>query len=188
MPALFAISLLLFGCTDGGGGESEESEKVVAPAVFMEDVCTSMSDWLASFLAGYNQVQALEPDASVAQSKRAFGRFLDDAVRSTDRLIGSIEDAGQPDVEGGDEFVSNLTSSLEQASAALEEASGQLDSLPDDPTRFREAAIDLGDTVREQLGVAGEAISKGVPEPIQKAQADTPACQSLGGGIGPPPQ
>jgi hypothetical protein len=186
IASLLLAALLSFACTDdGGNGGTEEQDSGVAPRVFMEDVCTAMSDWLADFLAGYQQVQSLDPDASVEQGKEALDRFLNEAIASTEELQQAVSDAGVPDVEGGDGFASGLLGALDQAATALEEARDRLAGLPNDPTQFRKAAIALGDTVRQQLGAAGDAIGENVPA-LQEAAANTPSCQSLGGTPGGP--
>ena len=181
---LVSATLLLGACTDDGGDSENEPElNTVAADKFMEEVCTSLSDWLSEFLAGYQQVTGLDPDASVQQVKRTLEDFLDNAVASTEELIGAIEEAGLPDVSGGEDFASRLSASLEQATVALGDARAQMAELPDDPTRFRKAARELGDTVRAQLAAAGEAIGQLGPDLSTVAQ-NTPSCQSLGGAVG----
>jgi hypothetical protein len=151
----------------------------------MEDVCTAMSDWLADFLAGYQEVQSLDPNASVKQGKRSLDRFLTEAIASTEELQEAVTEAGRPDVAGGEDFAANLIEALDRAAAALDDARDQLAGLPNDPTRFRAAVTALGDTVREQLSAAGDAIGKQVPA-LQEAATNTPACQSVGGAGGAP--
>jgi hypothetical protein len=151
----------------------------------MDEVCTAMSDWLADFLAGYQEVQSLDPNASVQQGKKSLDRFLTEAIASTEELQEAIADAGLPDVPGGGDFSANLVAALDRAAAALDKARDQLAGLPNDPTRFRTAVTALGDTVREQLSAAGDAIGEQVPA-LQEAAANTPACQSIGGAAGAP--
>jgi hypothetical protein len=184
---LLAMALMLPGCTDDGTeGSNSPSDNAVSAATFMDDVCTSMSDWLADFLAGYQDVRGLDPDSSAQQVKKALDEFLAEAIASTRELQTAVREAGTPEVEGGEGFAARLIDALDQAAAALEDARDQLAGLPNDPTRFRAAAIALGDTVREQLAAAGDAIRQDVPA-LRKAAQDTPACQSLGGSFEGPP-
>jgi hypothetical protein len=184
VAALLLATMFGAACTDDGTSSQEEPEpRTVAAGAFMEDVCTSISNWLADFLAGNQEVAALEPNASVEQSRKKLETFLDNAVASTDELIDAVEEAGVPDASGGESFASRLTGSLEQASSALDDAQAQLAQVPDDPARFREATLQIGDTVRAQLAAATDALGELGPALTQVAR-DTPACQSLGGAVG----
>jgi hypothetical protein len=187
LAVLLAAALLVPACTgDDGSDDGGQSTNTVGAGRFMEDVCTAMSDWLAGFLAGYQQVRSLDPNASAQQGKESLDTFLTEAIVSTEELQQAITEAGRPDVAGGDDFSSNLIDALDRALVAFRDARDRLKGLPNDPTKFRTAVAALGDTVREQLAAAGDAIGQNVPA-LQEAAADTPACQSLGGAVGGPP-
>jgi hypothetical protein len=186
---LLSATLLLAACTgDEGsnGGEDDQSQGVSATA-YMDGVCTALSDWLADFLAGNEEVAGLDPDASVQEGKEKLENFLTDAVNNTEQAIDRLEVAGTPEVEGGSEFATRLITALEQARDALENASSRLDGLSNDPTEFQKELRDLGDTVRAQLNSAGTALGEMI-EPLREVAQNTPSCQSLGGafGGGPP--
>ncbi|MEO8324059.1 MAG: hypothetical protein ABI571_07990 [Actinomycetota bacterium] len=169
---VIAVSALVSGACGG-------SERVEASS-FMKDVCTSVNDWVTSIQErGGNLGSELTGEPS--QAKEKLDEFLGQAVEATDTLIAAIDEAGIPDVDGGEDIADALKKTFETAKKALEDAQAQVADLPeDDPAAFSEQSTALGTDIQTAMGDLGATLGD-APEELTKAAEDEPACQQLGG-------
>ena len=195
---LWALALIMvFAFIACGGGDDPEpaaeepTEASEAPAEspaaetataeeFVSTLCTSMGDWVTNLQEGQSEVQANVEPGNIQSGIDALTTFFDSAVSATDELIASIEGAGVPDIDGGEEIQQELLTKFGEAKAALESARDQVASLPsDDPQAFADAAQDLGTTIQTQLSSIGDALSALSQADLDAAAAADPACSSL---------
>ena len=169
-----ASSLVLFaGACGGGGGDGTD------PGTYASDICTAVGDWITAIQSGAAEIQQSEDPQGGIEALRS---FLEDAVAETETLISEVEDAGAPDVDGGEEFAEELRGAFEEAKTVLEDARDQASDLPtDDPAAFTEAAGELGTSVQEALGAVGSELSEPESEELSTAFEEEEACTSVGG-------
>lgn len=191
--ALALVLVLVFTACGGddGGGDTEAapetsqttsaSPSTVGAQEYVATLCTEMQNWLTKLQEGQTQVQeTVQPGADPADGQAALATFFDGAVTATDELITAIEDAGVPDVEGGETISQDILAKFQDAKAALESARAQVDSLPtNDPQAFADAAQELGTTIQSQLQSIGDALSTLSQPELDQAAAQEPACTSL---------
>lgn len=146
----------------------------------MKDVCTSVNDWVTSIQErGANLGSELSGEAS--QAKEKLDEFLGQAVEATDTLIAAIDEAGVPDVDGGEDIANALKETFEKAKEALEDAQARVADLPeDDPAAFSEQAATLGTDIQTAMGDLGSTLEE-APEELTEAAKDEPACQEVAG-------
>ena len=178
--ALFAAgSLGLAGCGGDGGGDT------VSADAFAQDICTSVGDWVQTVQDKAGAIgESIDPNASPEEGKEALGNFLGEIVADTEQLVSEVEDAGVPDVDGGEEISQDLTAAFEEAQRILEDAQADVEDFPtDDPQAFAEAAGNLGPSVQEALGEVGNSLqSTDSAEELQQAFEDEAACAEVQGG------
>lgn len=167
----FAAGLLLGGC--GGGG--------TAPEEWAADVCNGLQEYITQVTDVQTDVQnAVSPETTPEEGRTLLGTAFDRMIESTDELIGKIEDAGTPDVEGGEEVADKLVAGLTDVKEALENARPKIDELPDDPAAFQTEAQALGQEVQTELQGIGDAISAIQAPELEEATQDVEACQGVG--------
>jgi hypothetical protein len=170
LAAAAALVALFAGACGGGDG--------VDPDDYASDICTAVGDWVTAIQDGAGEITTTEDPASGVE---AIQSFLDDAVSETEDLISEVEDAGAPDVTGGEEFADQLVSAFEEAKTVLEETRDSAADLPtDDPAAFSEAATELGGSVQEALGAVGSELSEPEAEELSTAFEENEACTSIG--------
>ena len=189
--ALASVLVLVFVACGGDDGDEEAapeasettsaSPSTVGAQEYVSTLCTEMQNWLTKLQEGQTQVQqTVQPGADPAEGQAALATFFDSAVTATEELITAIEDAGVPDVEGGEAISQDILTKFQDAKEALESARAQVDTLPtDDPQAFGRAAQELGTAVQSQLESIGDALSTLSQPELDEAAAQEPACTSL---------
>ena len=181
--------LALAACGDddegGGGGDGGSGEKVSAEA-YATDVCDSTQEWVSDL-----QTRATDltkdlgggADVSPADGKEALVGFMEDVITDTEDWAQAVEDAGVPDVDGGEEYAQDFQTAAEDAKGVLEETQAGVENLPtDNEQRFAREAEKVGDATSESLGKVGDAISASESKELQTAFEDTPSCKKLAAG------
>jgi hypothetical protein len=165
-----SLALLAGACGGGDGGADPES--------YAADICSAVGDWVTAIQEGAGEIQPTEdPQGGID----ALQSFLDDAVAETEDLISAVDDAGAPDVDGGEEFADDLKAAFEEAKTVLEDARDQAADLPtDDPAAFTEAASELGTSVQEALGAVGGELTEPDSEELTTAFEETEECSAIG--------
>ena len=172
LVSVLAVSALISGACGGSEG--------VEASAFMKDVCTSVTEWVTSIQERAGNLGG-ELTGEASQAKEKLDEFLGQAVEATDTLIAAIDEAGIPDVDGGEDIASALKETFENAKKALEDAQARVADLPeDDPAAFSEQASALGADIQTAMGDLGTTLEE-APEELTQAAEDEPACQELGG-------
>jgi hypothetical protein len=181
LTAMVAASLVLAACggdDDGDGGGDSVSAEDYASAV-----CTSTQDWVGGLQKRATDLQgALGSNATPEEGKNALAGFLDDVLADTDDWVAALDEAGVPDVDGGEAAADELRSAAEDAKGVLEDTRARVDDLPtDDEQQFAREAGEVGSATQESLGKVGDAISEPESKDLRDALQDAPACSQLAG-------
>jgi hypothetical protein len=174
MLAVAAVTgALLSGC-GGGGGSSQAS-----PSAYVKSVCSSVGGWLASVKARGAQLNTIKT-ASPAQGRQELQGFFAGVIADTDKALAAIKAAGVPKVSNGQQVASAFQNVFTQFKTVMTQSEAQVNQLPtNSPTAFKAAADRIAATIRQSLsGLASGLSALRTPE-LQKAAAQTPACQSL---------
>jgi hypothetical protein len=164
--AVLIPGLVLVGC---GGGTSPED--------YAAAVCNSTGDWIDSLQGSAEALQDSVNTDNPEEAKQLILDFLDDTINDTDELLGEVEEAGSPDVDGGEEFADDVTELFDQARDALANAQNEVEGLPtDDVQTFSQKASELG-------SLLGQVMANFEPprnEEMEQAFEDANACSDIG--------
>jgi hypothetical protein len=171
--AVVASVFVLAACSsDNGveGGTTDDGGEGPAPATADADgyaaaVCGALTDWMTAIEDGNTELQSsLENETDLEAVKQRLLEFLDDTIASTDEMLGSIEDAGAPDVDNGEEIHQQLLELLGRASTAFQDARDTVDGLDaSDPQA-------LG-TGLQELGTSLQAAFADVENPLENTDS-----------------
>ena len=149
-------------------------------------VCGAVGSWLT----GINELGAqlgtdVQGIADLDEGRDLLVTFMEDVVGLTDDMLGSVEDAGAPDIERGDELAADLLAALEPVKATFEDAVVEAQNLPtDDPATFSAAATELGNSITGSQGefqAQFDALQQEYDSPeINVAFETVPACAQVG--------
>jgi hypothetical protein len=177
--AILAVSVALAACggDDDGGGNSVSAED------YASAICSATQDWVEGLQQRATDLPgSLGTNATPEEGKEALAGFLDDVITDTDDWISALSDAGDPDVDGGEQAAEDLRNAAEEAKGVLEDTRDRVDDLPtDDEQRFAQEAGEVGSATQESLGKVGDAISEPESEELRNALQDTPECSQLAG-------
>lgn len=163
---------------DGGGGGGGGATETVSAEEYANSVCTAMTDWLAGIQelsASIGETQTASPE----EGKQALVQLLADMSEETGRLVTAVEEAGAPDVEGGEAVADQLVSAFGQTREALEEAEAKVEGLPTDQQGFQQGVAELGPTLQDALSGITDSLSEPESEELRKAFEDEPACSEI---------
>ncbi len=179
--ALAAILLcgagLLTACggdDEGGGGGGD----TVSASSFASDVCSAVGDWAGGIQEESQQISSAFQSGSPEEGKQILEDFIGGAVDRTDDLIAEVEEAGVPDVDGGEEYADQLRDAFEAARNVLADVQAEAADLPSDPQAFGQAAQELGSGVQEALGAVGESVEQPDSPELEEAFEEEEACAS----------
>ncbi len=178
VSVVLAAGLFLGACGgDDGGGDAAQA--------YASSICTAFSTWVQD-IQQRNQTltSALNPQSTPAEGKEQLQVFLDSIIQDTDKLIGSVQAAGVPDVEGGQAAATQIRAAAAQAKTSFENAREQVDQLPtDDPAGFQAGAQQVGSQIGSSLSGLGEELrNRSQSEEIRQAFQDSPTCARLRSG------
>ena len=195
---LMALVLAACGGDDNAGGDTGSSTGTtgtttaatgtsgggsVSPEEYVKSVCTSMSTWVSDVQNLSNSFGSDVDPTDLEATKNAivdlFGQMLD----ATDTLISSLQAAGTPDIDNGDQIKAALSDSFTQARQALSDAKDQIANLDtSDPTQFATQLQGIGTAIQSSMsGITGSLSGLQAPE-LEQAAANEPACASLAAG------
>jgi len=183
-----SLALLAAGCGDGGDGgstptsgsdtTSETASGGSSDAVAWADkVCSAMKDDVAGMTATPNI------DMSNAQAaKDGVLEYLGKLETALDGVVGAVQDAGTPPVEGGDEAVKGVTDAVGSAKEAVSSAKAKIDAAPvNDPAGFQ-AAFSSAQEDLTKLTELDPTASFDANKELKDAYDKAPACQELESG------
>lgn len=189
--ALGAASALILGACgggdDGGGGESapeaDSGGETVSVDEYAGAVCSALSAWVTDIQDRAATItEGIDPGDAEAGKER-LSEFIGDTVAGTDQLIASVEEAGIPDTEGGEEAAEQIQSGLEQVKTILEDAQDQIADLPtDDPQAFGTGAQEIATSLQEATGEAAGTIDAANSEELSEAFGSNEDCAQYSGG------
>lgn len=179
------------GTGSGSAGAPEESEggggETVSPSAYATSICTGVDDWFQAIQSHTEQLNAATADleGDLDGAKESIQTYIDDVVVATDELLEEVEDAGQPDVDEGDEVAAALHDGFEQVKAEFEKARDEIDAVgTDDAEEFVAEFQRIGG--RLQDGSAMEEAFSGLNrfsdnEELDRAFDEEEACQAISG-------
>lgn len=184
--AALGLSLLLAGGVaacggdddggDGGGGASGES---VSAEAYAADVCGAMQEWLSGIQERTESLGEGLQTGDAAEGKRVLADLLTEMSAETGELITAVEEAGVPDVDGGEEAADSLVSAFEEVQDILDNAQDDIAALSEDPQEFQQGAAELGPTLQQALSGVGESLEEPESEDLKNAFENEESCSSI---------
>lgn len=175
-----ALALGAVSCGGGGGG--------VDPATWVASVCTTLTDWndeLESRTVDLqSEIQAL-PRGDFQGLQDSMLSFIDSVTESSEEAASSLEGAGVPDVQDGEEASEVLVGGIRQAREIFAQARDDIAGLdPDRPQQFADALQEIGARVQQggqEVADAFQAADRqGVGgDQLDQAFNEEPACEPL---------
>jgi hypothetical protein len=149
-------------------------------------VCGSVGTWLTGINDRGAQLNTdVQSVADLGAGRDLLVTFMEDVVGLTDAMLSSVEAAGAPDVENGDQLAADLLAALQPVKTTFEGAVVEAQNLPiDDPNTFSAAATELGNSITNSQGdfqAAFDALQAEYDSPeLNQAFATVPECAQLG--------
>jgi hypothetical protein len=146
---------------------------------YANDLCTALKGWTQDLRDSQAELQAkADPGASLETDRDALQQFVDDAVAATDDLRQEVEDAGEPDIDGGGEVADAFQDAVEDTRSRLETARDEVGDIPaDNPEDYREAVDDFVTNLRTTLEGIDEHFEDVDAPDLDMALDDASACQ-----------
>jgi hypothetical protein len=183
LMVLAAVAFATASCSSSsndGEGDSGETTTTDA-ATYIDGVCTSLSDWKTGLDDDNLALQtALDGTPTPEESKTALVDFLTTTVDGTKAMVSDIEALGVPDVDGGDEIASTLSTELGKVTTLFEGVLDDVENLStDDPQAMVTALGELGTTISDGSAGIGTALGDLDAPELEEAAQDSEACQAL---------
>jgi hypothetical protein len=174
------VSTVIGGLVACGGGND-----TVSARDYVSDVCGAVKQYTDSIQNRVSDIQSNAPQ-NPEEGKELLTSFMSEMINDTDELIASVDGAGIPDVEDGEQIAEEVQTALEDVRQILNNARSQIEDLPtDDPQAFAEGTQEIGTSLQE----SGEGIQSGLSElqsaELEEASQDVEACQEIQGGLAP---
>lgn len=184
--AALGLSLLLAGGVaacggddEGGGGDGGGSTEAVSADAYAADVCGAMQDWLTGIQERTQSLSEGFQTGDPGEGKKLLADLLTEMSEETGELITAVEDAGVPDVDGGEEAADSLSSAFEEVRTILDDAQADVADLPEDPQAFQQGAAELGPTLQQALSSVGESLEEPESEELKTAFENEESCSSI---------
>jgi hypothetical protein len=101
-------------------------------------------------------------------------------IGQTDTFLNQLRSAGTPDVEGGDQIVSSLTTGIQEVEDGFKDAKTKAEALPtDDPTAFTQQVTAIGTDMTTAFDRIGNTFSALQNSQLDQEAQNIPACQQL---------
>ena len=97
----------------------------------------------------------------------------------TGELVDAIEDAGVPDVEGGEESADQLVAGLRETQEAFDKAKEDIEALPDDPQSLQQGAAQIGATLQEALTNVGSSLEDSASKELTEVFEKEKSCSEI---------
>lgn len=172
--AAAATTVALAAC-----GSSEP--KRTAPAAYVSQVCTSISNLLQTTMADEKQLAATAAHASSPTDvKAAVQRLVAGALTAAEQTVSELKAAGVPDVANGKQISTRLIAAFEKAVTLYKQASQKAAALPtNSPEAFSKEDHQLGSFLENSAGSIGSSLGQIQSRQLGEAAAKSPACQAL---------
>lgn len=182
LTLLLAGGLVACGGDEDGGGGGEDaggSSETVSAEAYAADVCGAMQDWIAGIEERAQDIGSGLDGTDADAGKQALADLLSEMSNSTGDLVSAVEDAGVPDVEGGEDAADSLVTAFEEVQQILEDAQADVEELPSDVQGFQQGAAELGPTIQEALTSVGESLEDPASEDLKNAFQEEEACSAV---------
>jgi hypothetical protein len=146
---------------------------------YANDLCTALKGWTSDLQDRQADLQqGATPGASPESARDALQQFVDGAAEATDDLVQQVEDAGEPDIDGGGDVADAFRSAVTDTRENLEQAKDDVADIPtDNPKDYRSAVDDFVTDLKSTLEGIDEHF-QGVDAPeLDKALDNASACQ-----------
>lgn len=178
LTLLLAGGLAACGGDDDGGDGGGSSETVSAEA-YAKDVCGAMQDWLTGIQERTQDLGSGISGDDAEAGKQLLVDLLGEMSSSTEDLVAAVEDAGVPDVDGGEEAADSLVSAFGEVQGILEDAQADIEELPSDPQGFQQGVAELGPTIQSALSSVGESLEDQASEDLKNAFENEESCSAV---------
>ena len=178
------LALAASGCGGGGDGTSYPGTK---PEAWAETICGALSDWALGLKADSQRLSAdLSSATAIKTVKAKFVTFLQNAERSTGRMLTTIKGAGPPAVKDGAAIQQTLVSGLERGRASFERAVARAKKLSTvDRLAFSSGVGALAQDVQKELTATGEEFNdlgeRYDDKTLNQATSNESSCSNIGG-------
>ncbi|HEX2195968.1 MAG TPA: hypothetical protein VHJ76_03495 [Actinomycetota bacterium] len=183
LTLLLAGGLAACGGDDGGdggngGGDGGRSSETVSASAYAADVCGAMQDWMQGI---QDRTAALTENLQPGeeQGKDLLVDLMSEMSAQTGELVGAVEDAGVPDVDGGEESADQLVAALQETQDALDQAKEDIEALPEDPQAFQQGAAQIGPTLQEALSNVGSSLEEASSQELTDAFEKEESCSAI---------
>jgi hypothetical protein len=171
-------AVLLVALIPGCGGDDDDG--TVSAETYVTEVCTSISELTTVVEEGEAELDE-EALATPEEGRDALVGFLGGAATAAEDAHASIEDAGTPDVDDGEQAADAISDAIRDLQTIFEDAQDDAEDMATDaPAAFaadaQEIAASLqesGQRVQESLAAVEEN------EELGAAAEDVEACQQL---------
>lgn len=168
--------------TDDTEEESRDDEEASAED-WADQVCPAVEDMAADVEGLSSDANELDPNASPEELKEQFVTLLDDFSTTIETAMEEVEDAGVPDVEGGEEYVEDLLNGLETAHGLFSDARDRIEAVdPNNLEEFRSEFQGVDNDLTEGSETLADAFgsaAEDAPEELADAFADKKECEAL---------
>jgi chromosome segregation ATPase len=146
---------------------------------YANDVCTALRGWAQDVRDSQTELQQKSTQgASLETDRDSLQQFVDDAVAATDDLKQEVEDAGEPDIDGGGEVADAFHEAVEDTRSRLETARDEVGEIPaDNPEEYRAAVDDFIASLRSTLEGIDEHFEDVDAPDLDTALDEASACQ-----------
>ena len=160
---------------DGGGGSSE----TVSAEAYAADVCGAMQDWITGIQERTQSLTEGFQSNDPQEGKELLSNLLAEMSAQTGDLVSAVEEAGVPDVDGGEEAADSLVSAFEDVQGILDDAQQDIEDLPTDPQAFQQGAAELGPTLQQALSGVGSSIEEPDSQELRDAFENEESCSAI---------
>lgn len=179
LTLLLAGGLAACGGDDGGDGGGGGSTETVSAETYAADVCGAMQDWVTGIQERTQDLGSGLTAGDTEGGKQVLVDLLSEMSGATGELVTAVEEAGVPDVEGGEEAADSLVSAFEDVQGILEDAEADVEALSDDPQEFQQGASQLGTTIQEALTQVGESLENAGSDDLTEAFENEESCNAV---------
>lgn len=186
--AAFGLTLLLAGglvaCGgddggDGGDGGGGGSSETVSASAYATEVCGAMQDWVTGIQERTQDLGSGLTAGDTEGGKQVLVDLLSEMSAATGELVTAVENAGVPDIEGGEEAADSLVAGFEEVQGILEDAEADVAALSDDPQEFQQGASELGTTIQEALTRVGDSLEEAGSGELTEAFENEESCNAV---------
>lgn len=177
LVAIAALGVVAAGC---GGDDDDGGDETVSAETYVGEVCTAMAQMIGVVQEGQTELSDVQ-QATPEEGRDLLVEFLGDAAAAVESARGAIEDAGAPDVEGGEEVQTGINSALGDLQTTFEDALASAEDISTESEQaFQSEAQQIATTVQESSTEISTSLGEvGENEELSEAADQVEACQEL---------